>query len=196
VAALYDSRAIVLFPGRDVTKRNADALTHFDAAGQAHMIDVGDKEITHRLAVATGRIRMRAETFAQIRQGSAKKGDVLGVARIAAIQGAKRTSELIPLCHPLALTRIAIDFSLDEAAHAVQCTARVETRGATGVEMEALTAVQVGLLTIYDMCKAIDRGMVMDGVRLLEKRGGKSGDWVADDSPLPSRERGQGRGGA
>ncbi len=154
-------------------------LTHFDDAGQAHMVDVGDKPETDRTAVATGRIAMRAETLALIRSGTAKKGDVLGVARIAAIQGAKKTSELIPLCHPLALSKVSIDFDLDDATSSVHCTATVATTGRTGVEMEALTAVQVGLLTIYDMCKAVDRGMVIDGVRLLEKRGGKSGDWEA-----------------
>jgi cyclic pyranopterin phosphate synthase len=154
-------------------------LTHFDAAGQAHMVDVGGKQATQRVAIATGRIRMAAATFELIRSGTAAKGDVLGVARIAAIQGAKRTSDLVPLCHPLALTSVSIDFALDGAATAVDCTARVETFGRTGVEMEALAAVQIGLLTIYDMCKAVDRGMVMGDVRLLEKRGGKSGDWVA-----------------
>ncbi len=158
-----------------------DSLTHFDAAGRAHMVDVGAKAQTHRVAVARGTIRMKPETFALVRSGSAKKGDVLGVARIAAIQGAKRTSDLIPLCHPIALTRVAVDFELDEAASAVHCTATTECEGRTGVEMEALTAVQVGLLTIYDMCKAVDRAMVMDGVRLLEKRGGKSGKWVAPE---------------
>jgi cyclic pyranopterin phosphate synthase len=122
---------------------------------------------------------MLPETFALVRDGTAKKGDVLGVARIAAIQGAKRTSDLIPLCHPLALTKVAVEFELDEAQHSVRCTVRAETRGQTGVEMEALTAVQVGLLTIYDMCKAVDRGMVIGDVRLMEKRGGKSGEWVA-----------------
>jgi len=146
------------------------------------MVDVGGKEATQRLAVATGRIRMAPATFELIRSGTAAKGDVLGVARIAAIQGAKRTSDLVPLCHPLALTSVSVDFTLDAAACAVECTARVETFGRTGVEMEALTAVQVGLLTIYDMCKAVDRGMVMGDVRLLEKRGGKSGDWVAPSS--------------
>ena len=154
-------------------------LTHFDAAGQAQMVDVGGKQATQRVAIATGRIRMAAATFELIRSGTAAKGDVLGVARIAAIQGAKRTSDLVPLCHPLALTSVSIDFALDAAATAVDCTARVETFGRTGVEMEALAAVQIGLLTIYDMCKAVDRGMVMGDVRLLEKRGGKSGDWVA-----------------
>jgi len=154
-------------------------LTHFDATGQAHMVDVGDKPATHRVAVATGRISMLPATLALIRDGRAGKGDVLGVARIAAIQGAKRTSELIPLCHPIAITRIAVEFGIDEQAQAVDCTARVETHGATGVEMEALTAVQVGLLTIYDMCKAADRGMVIGSVRLLEKHGGRSGSFVA-----------------
>ena len=154
-------------------------LTHFDAAGQAHMVDVGGKQATQRVAIATGRIRMAAATFELIRSGTAAKGDVLGVARIAAIQGAKRTSDLVPLCHPLALTSVSVDFVLDAAATAVDCTARVETFGRTGVEMEALAAVQIGLLTIYDMCKAVDRGMVMGDVRMLEKRGGKSGDWVA-----------------
>ncbi|UXH78182.1 cyclic pyranopterin monophosphate synthase MoaC [Roseateles amylovorans] len=155
-------------------------LTHFDAEGQAHMVDVAGKDVTHRVARAAGRIRMRPETFELIRSGSAKKGDVLGVARIAAIQGAKRTADLIPLCHPLPITRVAVDFELDETAHAVICTAQVETLGRTGVEMEALTAVQIGLLTIYDMCKAADRGMVMEQIRVLEKQGGKSGAWVAE----------------
>jgi len=155
-------------------------LTHFNAAGEAHMVDVGAKAVTERVAVASGRIRMLPATFALVRDGTAKKGDVLGVARIAAIQGAKRTADLVPLCHPIALTRVVVDFELDQAASTVTCVARTETRGQTGVEMEALTAVQVGLLTIYDMCKAVDRGMVIDNVRLLEKHGGKSGDWVAD----------------
>jgi cyclic pyranopterin monophosphate synthase len=154
-------------------------LTHFDEAGQAHMVDVGAKNETHRIAVASGTIRMKPETLAIIQAGSAKKGDVLGIARIAAIMGAKRTSDLIPLCHPLALTRVAVDFNIDVAQSSVTCTAQVETFGKTGVEMEALTAVQIGLLTIYDMCKAVDRGMVMTDVRVLEKHGGKSGDWVA-----------------
>ena len=155
------------------------SLTHFDSSGQAHMVDVGDKPVTHRVAVAAGRIAMQPATFALVAGGTSKKGDVLGVARIAAIQAAKRTSELIPLCHPLAITKIAVDFTLDPAARAVECRAEVRTSGQTGVEMEALTAVQIGLLTIYDMCKAVDRGMEIGGVRLLEKRGGKSGRWVA-----------------
>jgi cyclic pyranopterin phosphate synthase len=154
-------------------------LTHFDAQGQAHMVDVSAKSETHRVARATGTIRMQPATLALITEGTAKKGDVIGVARIAAIQAAKRTSDLIPLCHPLPITRVAVEFEIDEAASSVRCTAQVETLGRTGVEMEALTAVQVGLLTVYDMCKAADRGMVMDGIRVLEKHGGKSGDWVA-----------------
>ena len=154
-------------------------LTHFDAQGQAHMVDVGGKEATHRVARAAGAIRMQPSTFELIAGGQAKKGDVIGVARIAAIQAAKRTAELIPLCHPLPITRVAVEFELDEAKSEVRCIAQVETLGRTGVEMEALTAVQVGLLTVYDMCKAADRGMVMDGIRVLEKHGGKSGDWVA-----------------
>jgi len=157
----------------------ANTLTHFDAAGQAHMVDVGNKADTHRIALASGVIRMRPETLAQILSGTAKKGDVLGIARIAAIMAAKKTSDLIPLCHPLALTRVTVDFEPDESRAQVLCIARVETTGKTGVEMEALTAVQVGLLTIYDMCKAVDRGMVMTDVKVLEKHGGKSGDWVA-----------------
>lgn len=154
-------------------------LTHFDTAGQAHMVDVGNKDTTHRVAIATGTISMAPETFALVRDGTAKKGDVLGIARVAGIMATKRTSDLIPLCHPLALTKVALDFALDESRQAVVCTVRAETRGQTGVEMEALTGVQVALLTIYDMCKAVDRGMVMGDIRLLEKHGGKSGDWVA-----------------
>lgn len=154
-------------------------LTHFDAQGRAHMVDVAAKDVTHRVAVAEGRIRMQAATLALVTRGEAKKGDVLGVARIAAIQAAKRTADLVPLCHPLPLTRVAVDFEVDAAADTVRCRAQVETLGRTGVEMEALCAVQVGLLTVYDMLKAADRGMVIDGVRVLEKRGGKSGDWVA-----------------
>ncbi|WP_199541682.1 cyclic pyranopterin monophosphate synthase MoaC [Paraburkholderia kururiensis] len=154
-------------------------LTHFDDSGKAHMVDVGAKAETRRIAVARGSIRMLPETFALIRDGGAKKGDVIGVARIAAIQGAKRTADLIPLCHPLALTRVAVDFALDDTLPGVHCTAQVETFGRTGVEMEALTAVQVGLLTVYDMCKAVDRGMTITDVKVMEKHGGKSGDWVA-----------------
>ncbi|MET1113757.1 MAG: cyclic pyranopterin monophosphate synthase MoaC [Comamonas sp.] len=152
-------------------------LTHFDAQGQAHMVDVAAKPATHRIAIAEGRIEMLPATFALVASGTAKKGDVLGIARIAGIMAAKKTSELIPLCHPLALTRVAVDFTLLEADNAVECRATVETVGPTGVEMEALTAVQIALLTIYDMCKAADRGMTITGVRVLEKHGGKSGSW-------------------
>ncbi|MCM5679098.1 cyclic pyranopterin monophosphate synthase MoaC [Schlegelella sp. S2-27] len=154
-------------------------LTHFDAQGQAHMVDVAAKDVTHRIAVATGYIEMQPATLQVVLSGTAKKGDVLGIARIAAIQAAKRTADLIPLCHPLPLTRVAVELEPDEAASRVHCRAQVETLGRTGVEMEALTAVQVGLLTVYDMCKAIDRGMVMGGVKVLEKHGGKSGSFVA-----------------
>ena len=156
-----------------------EQLTHFDATGQAHMVDVGAKQDTHRIAVAAGTIRMKPETLALIQSGNAKKGDVIGIARIAAIMASKRTSDLVPLCHPLPITRVAVDFDVDAAASSVHCRAQVETIGKTGVEMEALTAVQVGLLTVYDMCKAVDRGMVMTNVRVLEKHGGKSGDWTA-----------------
>jgi cyclic pyranopterin phosphate synthase len=158
-------------------------LTHFDAEGQAHMVDVATKDASHRIGVAGGRIEMQATTLALIKSGTAKKGDVLGVARVAAIMAAKKTSVLIPLCHPLALTRVAIEFEVNDEspirASNVFCTATVETVGPTGVEMEALTAVQVALLTIYDMCKAVDRGMTMTDCRLLEKHGGKSGSFVA-----------------
>ena len=154
-------------------------LTHFDARGQARMVDVAGKGITQRVARAAGRIRMRPATLRRIAAGAASKGDVLGVARIAAIQAAKRTADLIPLCHPLALTHVAVDFTLERKAGAVRCEATVATTGQTGVEMEALTAVAAGLLTIYDMCKAADRGMRLEGIGLLEKRGGKSGHWVA-----------------
>jgi cyclic pyranopterin phosphate synthase len=155
-------------------------LTHFDAAGRAQMVDVGDKDVTHRVAIARGSIRMLPETLGVIREGRIKKGDVIAIARIAAIQGAKRTADLIPLCHPLSLTRVTVDFEFDDTLPGVRCTARVETIGRTGVEMEALTAVQIGLLTVYDMCKAVDRGMVMTEIGLLEKIGGKSGHWTAD----------------
>ncbi len=144
------------------------------------MVDVGNKTSTHRIARASGIITMQAATLALIAGGNAKKGDVLGIARIAAIMAAKRTSDLIPLCHPLAITRVTVDFALsDIPRHQVKCTAQVETTGQTGVEMEALTAVQIGLLTIYDMCKAVDRAMVMSEIKVVEKHGGKSGDWVA-----------------
>lgn len=154
-------------------------FTHFDGQGRAHMVDVGEKSETHRSATAGGRIVMQAETLKLIRDGGAKKGDVLGVARLAGIMAAKRTGELIPLCHPIALTRVTVDFSFDEANNAIDCTATTETVGRTGVEMEALTAASVALLTIYDMCKAVDRGMAVEQVRLLEKIGGKSGHWQA-----------------
>ena len=155
-------------------------LTHFDAQGQAHMVDVGAKPATHRVAVASGRITMQSATLAIIEGGTAKKGDVLGVARIAGIMAAKKTSELIPLCHPLALTRVAVEFEMEPSGCAVRCTATAETIGPTGVEMEALTAVQVALLTVYDMCKAVDKGMEIGEVRVLEKHGGKSGSFVAE----------------
>ena len=155
-------------------------LTHFDNSGQAHMVDVGDKAMTRRVAIATGKISMLASTLAQIQQGDAKKGDVLGIARIAAIQASKKTADLIPLCHPIALTRVAVTFEINASKNSINCRATCETTGQTGVEMEALTAVSVGLLTIYDMCKAVDRGMTMGDIKVLEKHGGKSGDWVAD----------------
>lgn len=158
---------------------NSGELTHFDAQGQAHMVDVGAKASTHRVAVARGRISMLPATLALVQSGTAKKGDVLGIARLAGIMGAKKTSDLIPLCHPIALTRVAVEFEIDTAANAIECTATAECSGQTGVEMEALTAVQVALLTVYDMCKAVDRGMTISDVRLLEKKGGKSGHWVA-----------------
>lgn len=158
--------------------KKTQKLNHFDDQGQAHMVDVGAKTETQRLARATGSIRMQAATLRLIAAGTAKKGDVLGVSRIAAIQATKRTAELIPLCHPLALTHVEVDFTLNKKTHAVHCTATVATLGRTGVEMEALTAVSVGLLTIYDMCKAVDRGMVLDEIHLLEKKGGKSGTWT------------------
>jgi len=154
-------------------------LTHFDAAGAAHMVDVSGKTPTHRIARASGTIRMQPATLALIESGSAKKGDVIGVARVAAIQGAKRTAELVPLCHPLAITRVGVDFEIEAAQSQLRCTAQVETVGPTGVEMEALTAVLVGLLTVYDMCKAADRGMVIGEAKLLHKSGGRSGEWVA-----------------
>ena len=144
------------------------------------MVDVGDKGETRRIATAEGTIRMRPETFRLICEGGHKKGDVLGVARIAGIMAAKKTPELVPLCHPLPLSRVALEFLLDEKAHAVRCRATAETVARTGVEMEALTAVQVALLTVYDMCKAVDRGMTIDGVRLVEKSGGKSGAWRSE----------------
>jgi cyclic pyranopterin phosphate synthase len=161
----------------------SDRFTHFDADGQAHMVDVGAKPTTERIAVASGSIRMQAGTLAMIVAGGHKKGDVLGVARIAGIMGAKRTADLVPLCHPLPLTHVGVDFRPDEVLHSVHCTATARTRGQTGVEMEALCAVQVALLTIYDMCKAVDRGMQIENVRLEKKSGGKSGHWKRNDFP-------------
>jgi len=158
----------------------SSALTHFDAQGQAHMVDVASKAHTHRVAVAEGLITMKPATLALIQSGNAKKGDVLGIARIAGIQGAKRTSELIPLCHPIALTRVAVEFEILPDTSSVRCRATAECTGQTGVEMEALTATSVALLTIYDMCKAVDRGMTVERVLLLEKRGGKSGPFLCD----------------
>jgi len=155
----------------------SDKLTHFNAAGEAHMVDVGHKADTHRVAVAEGRIRMRPDTLALIRRGGHAKGDVLGVARVAGIMAAKKTADLVPLCHPLPLTRVEVELAPEADLPGVRCRVTAETRGKTGVEMEALTAVQVALLTIYDMCKAVDRGMVMEDIRLLAKSGGKSGDW-------------------
>lgn len=159
-----------------------DPLTHFNARGEAHMVDVGDKDESARVAVAAGSIHMQAETVARIVAGDHAKGDVLAVARLAGIMAAKRTSDLIPLCHPLPLTSVDVELTADADATCVRCEARAETRGRTGVEMEALTAVQVALLTVYDMCKAVDRGMTIDAVRLLAKRGGKSGDWQRDEA--------------
>ncbi|NTV96844.1 MAG: cyclic pyranopterin monophosphate synthase MoaC [Thiobacillus sp.] len=157
-----------------------NGFTHFNENGQAVMVGVGEKAETRRVAVAAGRIVMRPETLAMIQAGDAKKGDVLGIARIAGIMASKRTADLIPLCHPIALTKVTLDFEIDAEAHAVACTATAETVGRTGVEMEALTAAGIALLTVYDMCKAVDRGMVIESVRLLEKLGGKSGHWRAD----------------
>lgn len=158
----------------------ADHLTHFDQDGAAHMVDVGAKDVTERVAVASGLIRMQADTLAMVLAGDHKKGDVLGIARIAGIMGAKRTADLVPLCHPLPLTHVGIDLAPDQGSSTIHCTATAKTRGQTGVEMEALCAVQVALLTIYDMCKAVDRGMVIEQVCLEAKSGGKSGDWRRD----------------
>ncbi len=157
--------------------KSGKKLTHLDARGEAHMVDVASKEVTHRVAVAEGRIVMQAQTLRLLAAGGHKKGDVLALARVAGIMAAKRTAELIPLCHPIALTRVAVELTPEPRRRSVLCTATAETDGKTGVEMEALTAVQIALLTIYDMCKAVDRGMVIDGVRLLEKSGGRSGEW-------------------
>ncbi|MEY4507703.1 MAG: molybdenum cofactor biosynthesis protein [Pseudomonadota bacterium] len=163
--------------------KHSPTLTHFDSHGQAHMVDVSAKAATRRSATAQGRIRMQAETWKLIEQGNSKKGDVLGIARIAGIQAAKKTSDLIPLCHPIALTRVGLELDLEPDTHSVLCRATAECTGPTGVEMEALTAVQVALLTIYDMCKAVDRGMTITDVTLLEKHGGKSGSFVATTTP-------------
>jgi cyclic pyranopterin monophosphate synthase len=172
--------------------KNSGLLTHFNAAGQAHMVDVGEKPDTVRSALAIGTISMLPATFALVAQGSSKKGDVIGIARIAAIQATKRTADLIPLCHPIAITKVSVEFELESQNNAITCTARVECTGKTGVEMEALTAVQIGLLTIYDMCKAVDRAMVISNVRLLEKTGGRSGDFnatFAKKTATPKRKK-------
>ena len=155
-------------------------LTHFNKEGEAHMVNVGDKPVSHRIAEADGRIRMQLETLKLVQTGGHKKGDVLGIARIAGIMGAKKTSELVPLCHPLALTSVEVEFRIEEAPAAIYCKATAETRGQTGVEMEAIAAVQVALLTIYDMCKAVDRGMILQDIALLSKTGGKSGIWTRE----------------
>jgi len=160
-------------------KPNQQALTHFDDSGQAHMVDVGKKSETHRIAIAGGTISMLPATLELIQQGNSKKGDVLGIARIAAIQASKKTADLIPLCHPIALTHVTVSFDVNETASSIRCTVTTETYGKTGVEMEALTAVSAGLLTIYDMCKAADRGMTISDIKLIEKHGGKSGDWFS-----------------
>jgi cyclic pyranopterin phosphate synthase len=169
----------MIIRGKQKMTNEANTLTHFDNSGQAHMVDVGDKAHTKRIAIASGVITMQTSTLALIKSGDSKKGDVLGIARIAAIQGSKRTSDLIPLCHPIGLTKVAVTFEIDDKNTSVICTATTETTAQTGVEMEALTAVSVGLLTIYDMCKAVDRGMTISEIKLLEKHGGKSGNWFA-----------------
>lgn len=158
-----------------------DKLTHFDSHGQAHMVDVGDKASTRRIAIAKGNISMLPSTLALIQAGEAKKGDVLGIARIAAIQASKKTADLIPLCHPISLSKVSVSFDINATNNCISCEVTAETTGQTGVEMEALTAVSIGLLTIYDMCKAVDRGMTVSEVKLQEKHGGKSGDWSAAD---------------
>jgi cyclic pyranopterin monophosphate synthase len=163
---------------------NMSNLNHFDERGNAHMVDVGDKAETHRIAVAAGTIRMQAATLALVESGTAKKGDVLGVARIAAIQAAKKTADLIPLAHPIAINKVSVTFTVAHASNSIECRASVATFGRTGVEMEALCAATTGLLTIYDMVKAVDRGMVIENVRLLEKRGGQSGDYASESRAL------------
>jgi cyclic pyranopterin phosphate synthase len=155
-------------------------LTHFNESGEAHMVNIGDKKSTARRAVVSGNISMEPDTLALIAGGNHKKGDVLGIARIAGIMATKRTADLIPLCHPLALTYVSVDFVIDQSSNRIECTVATETAGQTGVEMEALTGAQVALLTIYDMCKAVDRGMVIGDIQLIEKSGGKSGHWVRD----------------
>jgi cyclic pyranopterin phosphate synthase len=155
-------------------------LTHLNQSGKAHMVDVGGKEVTHRIAVASGKISMRPETLALIQEGGHKKGDVLATARIAGIMAAKRTADLVPLCHPIPVTKVEVDLTLDPQTNCALCQARVETRSQTGVEMEALTAVQIALLTVYDMCKAVDRGMTITDIQLMEKSGGRSGTWVRE----------------
>lgn len=157
--------------------QNSSGLTHFNSAGDAHMVDVGEKEITHRVAVAGGTISMLPDTFDMVASGTHKKGDVFGIARVAGIMAAKRTSDLIPLCHPIGLTRVEVEFETDSQQSLIHCRVRAETRSQTGVEMEALIGLQVTLATIYDMCKAVDRGMMMSDIRLLEKSGGKSGHY-------------------
>jgi len=159
-------------------KPDQQTLTHFNTSGQAHMVDVGAKSETHRIAIAIGNISMLPKTLTLIQQGNSKKGDVLGIAHIAAIQASKKTADLIPLCHPIALTHVSVDFEINEATSSILCTVTTETYGKTGVEMEALTAVSTGLLTIYDMCKAVDRGMIISDIKLVEKHGGKSGEWL------------------
>ena len=155
-------------------------LTHFNTAGEAHMVDVGEKPLTQRIAIAEGRIGMNSDTLSLIKEGGHKKGDVLGIARIAGIMAAKKTADLVPLCHPLQLSSVNVNFTCESDTNHVHCTVSVKTTGPTGVEMEALTAVQIALLTIYDMCKAVDKGMTMSGIQLLEKQGGKSGTWTRD----------------
>ncbi|MCZ6803496.1 MAG: cyclic pyranopterin monophosphate synthase MoaC [Proteobacteria bacterium] len=152
-------------------------LTHFNEEGAAHMVDIGDKSVTHRIAIAAGTISMQSETLSLIKDKGHKKGDVLGIARTAGIMGAKKTADLVPLCHPLSLTHINIDLTINDDKNAIYCECRTETEGKTGIEMEALTAVQITLLTVYDMCKAVDRGMIISDIQLLEKSGGKSGTW-------------------
>jgi cyclic pyranopterin phosphate synthase len=174
----HDPTLPLCFPPTLQHYRGMNDLTHFDPSGHAHMVDVGAKPVTHRIAIAEGRIRMQPETAERIACGSVEKGDVLGIARIAGIQAAKKTGDLIPLCHPIGLTRVALELEASSDHVRVQATCEVHAR--TGVEMEAMTAVMAALLTVYDMCKAVDRGMCIEGVRLLEKSGGRSGTWRAE----------------